>query len=171
MFIMSRSFTPPSTLSKEEIRTIADVRRDIWTNAFYGMAGGSVGGLALHAVAHLTNKAGLTKLPLGRNTLFAAFFLGSACGSFTNATVAGKNQVHNLHPIFEVGAEKPGSTYQDAIERAQERARELNRLEHRRTLRKKGIEEPELDAVADDKFDDERKRLYRRVTNKVCAAR
>lgn len=97
---MSRSFTPPSTLSQQDIRTIADVRRDIWTNSFHGMGYGSVTGIVAHTIASLVTRS----KQLNRNTALFSFLAGGALGSFLAATVTGKNQVHQLHPIFQIGA-------------------------------------------------------------------
>ena len=33
---MTRGLVPPDTLTKDDIRTLGDVRRDIWTNAAVG---------------------------------------------------------------------------------------------------------------------------------------
>ena len=33
---MTRGLYPPETLSKDDIRTLASVRREIWTNAIIG---------------------------------------------------------------------------------------------------------------------------------------
>ena len=97
---MSRSFTPPSTLSQQDIRTIADVRRDIWTNSFRGMGYGSVTGIAAHTIASLVTRS----KQLNRNTALFSLLAGGALGSFLAATVTGKNEVHQLHPIFQIGA-------------------------------------------------------------------
>ena len=128
--VMTRAFTPPDTLSNDDIRTIANVRRDIWTNSFKGMGVGLVTGGVLHAIAN----SRLFKVPgLNRNTAFLAVLGGGAFGSFLSATVTGKNQVHNLHPIFEVGKrEVPearpedtvGTPYQQAMRKAQSTFRE-----------------------------------------------
>ena len=45
-----RAFTPPETLSPENIHTIADVRRAVWINGFFGMGAGSVTGAMGHIV-------------------------------------------------------------------------------------------------------------------------
>lgn len=124
-------------MSNEDIKTVADVRRDIWTNAFYGMGLGSLVGIVGHRAAHLGNRQGLWKLPLNRNTLFLSILLGCTSGSFLMATTTGKNQVHKLHPIFELGAEKPESQYQKSLEQRRneiENGKERNRLFRRQTL-------------------------------------
>eukprot|EP00546_Thalassionema_frauenfeldii_P007495 CAMPEP_0178914984 /NCGR_PEP_ID=MMETSP0786-20121207/11753_1 /TAXON_ID=186022 /ORGANISM="Thalassionema frauenfeldii, Strain CCMP 1798" /LENGTH=128 /DNA_ID=CAMNT_0020588001 /DNA_START=149 /DNA_END=535 /DNA_ORIENTATION=+ len=125
---MSRSFTPPDTLSQDEIRTIADVRRDIWTNSFRGMGYGAATGVAGHSIlSFLVSRDIVPKMKLNRNTATFTVLLCASLGSFLAATVTGKNAVHNLHPIFEVGAvkrlPKPGddselSEYQKNLEQA-----------------------------------------------------
>lgn len=97
---MSRSFTPPDTLSQQDIRTIADVRRDIWTNSFQGMGYGTATGIVVHTIASLVTRS----KQLNRNTALFSALAGGALGSFLAATVTGKNQVHQLHPIFQIGA-------------------------------------------------------------------
>jgi hypothetical protein len=137
---MSRAFTPPETLSKEEIRTIADVRRDIWTNSFRGLCIGTVAGFAIHATAHMGHRRGLWKMSfLNRNTAFLSVLLGGAVGSFVMSVTTGKNEVHNLHPIFQVGA-RPSNT-SDGINTMgnsdsvlDREDRERNRLYRRATL-------------------------------------
>ena len=121
---MTRAFTPPETLSDDDIRTIANVRRDIWSNAFYGMGVGILSGAALHGLGSLAQSRGMIR-GLNRNTAFMSVLGGGALGSFLMATVTGKNQVHNLHPIFEVGKRQvpppdQGTPYQQAIQRAQQ---------------------------------------------------
>jgi hypothetical protein len=129
---MTRAFTPPETLSKEEIRTIADVRRDIWTDAFYGMGVGSMSGICLHTVANFASRRGLVKgLSLNRNTAFVSFLAGGAFGSFLMATTTGKNEVHKLHPIFEVGS-KTGK--ESLVRDRDSEERKKNRLLRRKTL-------------------------------------
>ena len=34
---MSRAFTPPDTLSPDDVRTVADVRRAVWINGIFGL--------------------------------------------------------------------------------------------------------------------------------------
>jgi len=132
---MSRAFTPPDTMSKDDIRTVADVRRSIWTNGLTGLGLGSSGALVVHTVASLGMRRGLWKLPLNRNTAMLSTMLGGASGSFIMATTAGKNEVHNLHPIFRLGAKetkKPTDDGFDVIRKEQEM--EKNRLIRRATM-------------------------------------
>jgi len=47
---MSRAFAPPDTLSQDDIRTVADVRRSVWINGLFGLGVGSVTGCVTHLV-------------------------------------------------------------------------------------------------------------------------
>ena len=108
--MMSRSFHPPDTLSKEDIRTISEVRRDIWVDGFYGMAVGSATGLILHMALSALGRSVYRKPPLStlnRNTAMAWTMGGGALGSLILSTTRGKNEVHQLHPIFRRGAREP----------------------------------------------------------------
>lgn len=109
------AFPPPDTLSKEDIRTIADVRRSIWTDGFTGLLYGSLTGYVLHTFAKLAHNRlpdpakarlhapGDTPLKFSRNTAFLSVMIGGAVGSFVMATAAGKNRVHELHSIYDAG--------------------------------------------------------------------
>jgi hypothetical protein len=116
---------PPETLSSENLRTIAEVRRDVWTNGVRGLAYGSLCGYGLHTIARIGDERqwwtkiltpkGITttatkRLALTPNTAFLSFLLGGAVGSYLMAVTAGKNAVHRLHDIFEIGAQPPGSS-------------------------------------------------------------
>ena len=140
---MSRS---SGILSKDEVRTITDIRRDIWTASFTGIGYGSLAGITSHTIVSLVTKS----KRLNRNTALLSFLGGGALGSFLAASTTGKNQVHNLHPIFKVGA-KPkevpvvvGSEYQQAraaavakrhpTEPTSSEDRRQNRILRRKTL-------------------------------------
>mmetsp|Transcript_6084 Transcript_6084/g.13606 ORF Transcript_6084/g.13606 Transcript_6084/m.13606 type:complete len:172 (-) Transcript_6084:2278-2793(-) len=145
---MPRAFSPPDTLSKEDIRTIADVRRGIWNNAFWGMGVGSLSGVVAHSLGQFgQSRLGLLKgTQLNRNTALLTFLGGGALGSFLMATTAGKNQVHHLHPIFEVGKRElpPTETpYQQAIstdkppqESQDDNLLDIEKRKHNRFLRR-----------------------------------
>ena len=53
---MSRAFTPPDTLSDDDVRTVADVRRAVWINGFFGMGAGAVAGMTGHLVLQSLQK-------------------------------------------------------------------------------------------------------------------
>lgn len=114
-----RAFTPPDTLTPDDIRTVADVRRSVWINGFFGLGAGTVTGMAGHLVLQTLQKkyvgeaagsangsaaAGkasnnatgfMYKLlrplpPLGKNTFMLSLFAGGALGSFILSSTAGE---------------------------------------------------------------------------------
>jgi hypothetical protein len=138
---MTRGLYPPESLSKDDIKTMNEVRMNIWSNAMTGLGAhlnyalcivltarrisdkmndifsltsdhvsilyvgfGSGSGLVMHTAMQYANKFGIIKSKLNRNTLFMAVLGGGALGSFLFATAKGKESVHNLHSIFQVGA-------------------------------------------------------------------
>mmetsp|Transcript_8891 Transcript_8891/g.12293 ORF Transcript_8891/g.12293 Transcript_8891/m.12293 type:complete len:176 (-) Transcript_8891:237-764(-) len=149
---MSRAFHPPDTLSKDEIRQIADVRRDIWKNGFYGLFVGSLSGYVIHSASKFIHgrmsdaakmkihAPGDVPIKFSRNTAFLCVMVGGAVGSFTMATAAGKNSVHNLHDVFEVGKTPTGTDYQKSLQRAQMREEEIKERERRRILRRQSVQ-------------------------------
>lgn len=134
---MSRAFHPPDTLSKDDVRKIADVRRDVWTSGFKGLFYGSAAGYGMHTAGRIVHdrilpddtKARIRtifnmskKQPLfSRNTAFLSFLAGGAFGSFIMATTTGKNEVHELHDIFHINEKKKetNTKYQQIVEGAQ----------------------------------------------------
>lgn len=115
---MSGAFTPPNPpdlFSKDDIRTMADVRRNVWVNGIRGLVLGSLSGYGLHTIARLGAqhqwwKKNIVNIPpqqFTANTAFVSFMLGGALGSYIMAVTAGKNSVHRLHGIFENGTTKP----------------------------------------------------------------
>ncbi|KAL7486710.1 hypothetical protein ACHAW6_012307 [Cyclotella cf. meneghiniana] len=145
---MSRAFSPPETLSNEDVRTVADVRRTVWINGLFGLAVGSltcslghvvlqklqrdyIGDIGSHAAESAVDKklgknvGWIHKIlkplpPLGRNTFMLSLLGGGALGSFVMSTTAGKNAVHLLHPIFQIGRDEHAgqSPYQIALKKA-----------------------------------------------------
>jgi hypothetical protein len=82
---------------------------------------GAASGMVLHMGASLLHRFGVVKtLKLSRNTAMLSVLAGGALGSFVYASTAGKSQVHNLHPVFQVGAHPKGSdfNYQRTIAQA-----------------------------------------------------
>jgi hypothetical protein len=158
---MTRAFTPPETLSKEDIRKVADVRRDIWTSAFWGMGVGSLSCLALHGVAQLASRRGMLKgVTLNRNTALLSFLAGGSFGSFLMASTTGKNEVHRLHPVFEVGSKQE---YEQSLIRAQQRESELKQMEHGRLARRASQDGTHYSAE-EERAMRERNRMLRRKT-------
>jgi len=125
---MSRA---PETLSENDIRTMAQVRRDIWTSGLKGLAIGSTAGYTTFATARLvyTRLPESTKTRLGdflphrdaaklfnRNTAFLSVMAGGALGSFLLSVTSGKNRVHQLHDIFQQGKIDTRTPYQKQLE-------------------------------------------------------
>jgi len=155
---MSRAFTPPDTLTKEDVKTIADVRRAIWTNGFKGLAVGSLAGYTAHTTARSLQSWSMSRavraagegaratelqyllkgITFSKNTALLSFMACGAIGGFVFATAAGKSNVHNLHPIFEIGKQDRSTRYQELIKRAQqiegEKEREKRRLQRHQSL-------------------------------------
>jgi len=123
---MSRAFNPPDTLTKQDIRTLGDVRRDIWSSAMVGGGVGAGSGLVLHTGAQWLKKLGYSRATLNRNTAMFSVLGGGAFGMFVCATATGKQEVHNLHSVFQAGA----------IPRTQEDI-DLQKLEQHRVLRRR----------------------------------
>lgn len=139
---MTRAFTPPETMSKEDIRKVADVRRDIWTSAFWGMGVGSLSCFALHGVAQVASRrtSMLKGVTLNRNTALLSFLAGGAFGSFLMATTTGKNEVHKIHDVFSVGSKQE---YEESLLRAQQREADLRQMEHGRLVRRASFDAEE----------------------------
>eukprot|EP00934_Nitzschia_sp_Nitz4_P006554 Nitzschia sp. Nitz4//scaffold61_size107673//98277//98909//NITZ4_004254-RA/size107673-processed-gene-0.170-mRNA-1//1//CDS//3329555767//6544//frame0 len=104
---MTRGLYPPDTLSKEDVATMARVRQEIISQAMVGGGFGAGSGLIFHTGLQWARRLGWTKTTLNRNTLFLSVLGGGAFGMFLFATSAGKERVHQLHHIFQVGAVKP----------------------------------------------------------------
>ena len=140
---MSREFG--DNLTKDDVKTIADVRRDVWTSGFKGMGYGSAGGYILHTITRVIHRnlseAARGKLILpgsdkpirfNRNTAFFSVMAGSALGSFLMATTTGKNEVHQLHSIFEIGKNEYKTPYQKFYEEGKTKVEESEEAREKR---------------------------------------
>lgn len=155
---MSRAFHPPESLSKEHIKTIADVRRKIWTNGFYGLCYGTIAGYSLHKIAEVGNNRGFWKTgKLNKNTALFSVLAAGALGSFVMALTTGKNEVHNLHPIFALGV-RP-SAVEESVRQARARDDGLRYLEKRAQVHLSADEQDML-----ERMKRENNRLYRRAS-------
>ena len=141
---MSRAFFPPDTLSRSDIQTIADVRRQIWTGGFLGLGTGLLTGIGVHYILGVTSrrfnvltppsprpdfssmppiKGMIHELlyhsnPTSRNSR-VLFCLGfGALMSYLGAASAGKNNVVFLQSIYERGKMPVLTDYQQRIEDA-----------------------------------------------------
>jgi hypothetical protein len=159
---MSRAFHPPDTLSKDDIRTIANVRREIWTNAMKGLAVGTLTGFTGYAVASIGHyRFKLWKLSpkaLNRNTAILSVLLGGAIGSFVMSVTTGKNQVHHLHPIFSIGSNQNKEENEDETISTHLTLKELAILQQQEQERQHSMDHTV------DRAQLEQNRLYRRAT-------
>jgi hypothetical protein len=74
---------------------------------------------------------------LNRNTAFLSFLAGGAFGSFLMATTTGKNQVHKIHDVFQVGSKQELEKQQDllsSLNRTEREERARNRVLRRKTI-------------------------------------
>lgn len=127
----------PDYLTKEDVRAVADVRRDIWSAGFTGLLYGTISGYILHTFAKFFHNRmsdaaklklhapGDAPMKFSRNTAFLSVMIGGAVGSFAMATATGKNQVHNLHDIYEKGKQAK-----------EDEERERYRVNRRKTIQK-----------------------------------
>jgi len=116
----SRGPNPREKLSREDMVTLRELRRDIYKNSITGGFFGMGSGLVLHTAAQWARKFGVTKVKLNRNTLMLSVLGGGAFGMFLFASSKGKEQVYKLHPMFQVGAmPKGGLDYSTKVQQAQ----------------------------------------------------
>lgn len=104
------AFNPPSSMNKDDIKAVADVRRSVWTAGFRGLAWGLMGG---GFACFFLRKAPLRSFGLGflerYNTAnhAALILMGSgATVSFTSALAAGKNARHMMADVYKRNAHK-----------------------------------------------------------------
>ena len=71
--------------------------------------------------------------PLTKNTFLLSFLGGGALGSFLLSTTAGKNAVHLLHPIFQIGREEYVGLSPYQIEAKKAAEKEKNQLSNAAT--------------------------------------
>lgn len=84
---------------------------------------GVCSGFVLHTGAQYARKYGFLNAKLNRNTAMLAVLGGGAFGMFLFAARTGKQEVHNLHPIFQIGAvpKDDAFNYQRTLEKARQR--------------------------------------------------
>jgi hypothetical protein len=111
---MSKAFTPPDTMSQDDILRVADVRRAVWTGGFKGLAVGlsvGFGGFWGARVALPTNLFPL-KYRQGKYWMLCTLVGGAVCSQI-GATTAGKNTVHTITDVFQRGARPLLTEYQE----------------------------------------------------------
>ena len=104
---------------------------------------GAGSGLVLHTGAQWARRMGLTSAKFNRNTLMLSVLGGGALGMFVFAVSAGKEQVHNLHPIFQVGAAPPGELdsvdYQRKMNRGRQENLDVEKMQEIRLTRRRSM--------------------------------
>jgi hypothetical protein len=124
---------------------MADVRRNIWTSGFKGLGYGSAIGFIGYAcssfIYNRLDDVRKKKVPIqfNRNTAFFAVMCSGALGSFLMSTTTGKNSVHEMHPIFEIGKKDNLTPYQKAFEESQQAAEDVDVYRQRMISRRKTI--------------------------------
>lgn len=122
---MSRAFTPPDSLTQDDIRAVADVRRAIWINGLFGLGAGSAVGMGGHILLQVlqrkyvvsSNSSSVSASsssssswihkflkplpPLGKNTFLLSLLGGGAIGSFLLSTTTGEYTLIIL-PLFRL---------------------------------------------------------------------
>ncbi|KAJ1456523.1 hypothetical protein M885DRAFT_616163 [Pelagophyceae sp. CCMP2097] len=99
------AFNPPKYLDKQDIKSIADVRRTLWTGGFQGMAFGLVAGCGGWFAAKYTNQ--LPTHMRHPNFLFGATLGSGALCMYLGATLAGKNQMWHINDVVTKHAKPP----------------------------------------------------------------
>ena len=133
---MSKAFTPPPTMSDDDILAVADVRRNVWTGGFEGLGFG----LAAGYLAHRGCSRFLPSIafpPVFKHGKYATMwtFIGGAVFSYIGASSAGKNSVSGMYEVFTRGARPKLTEYQEAahggVDFVSEQRRETNAFERR----------------------------------------
>ena len=121
---------------------------------------GTTSGFVLHTGLRVAKRYGLINSKLNRNTAMLTVLGCGALGMFLGATKTGKENVHNLHPIFQVGAVPPkaddkivgGDTdgrpnYRQTVQQAQQLQQssnssvDVNQLKEAQGLRRRSLAE------------------------------
>lgn len=112
---MSKAFTPPSTMSDEDIKRVADVRRDVWTAGIKGaVAGVFVGSTGWQGARYFGKLPKAIRSP----NHYALITMGTgALMSFLCSLAAGKNSVKRIGDVFLRGAKVPYVDDEDVREK------------------------------------------------------
>ena len=116
---MSRAFTPPDTMSQDDILRVADVRRAVWTGGFKGLGFGLTSGFGgFWAVKSFLPTSVLPlKFRQGKYWMLTTLASG-AIFSQLGATSAGKNNIHTISDVYQRGARPVLSEYQEVVQAA-----------------------------------------------------
>jgi len=99
------SVVPPPTLSPDDVRRVADVRRDVWTAGMSGLVGGTFAGSTGWVAARYFGA--LPPVLRTRNAYAVAVMGGGAFMSFLCSLAAGKNSVRRIGDVFRRNATPP----------------------------------------------------------------
>jgi len=101
-------------LEGEDLRRIADVRRDVWTGGFRGLISGLFLGSASYLLLRKFRPSSFpsTYIDDSKYYILSTLSLGSV-GSFMGSLVAGKNSIVFVSDIFQRGAVKNPTAYQE----------------------------------------------------------
>jgi hypothetical protein len=117
---MMRSWWRDSPLDDEELKRVADVRRDVWRGAFRGMLSGACAGFAGCVIARNTQRFAYAR---HSKYMVAAVLVGSSFGAYLGAVTAGRNSIQHIGDVFQKNA-KPASRYQQLQQEAARQQRE-----------------------------------------------
>mmetsp|Transcript_36201 Transcript_36201/g.47745 ORF Transcript_36201/g.47745 Transcript_36201/m.47745 type:complete len:145 (-) Transcript_36201:294-728(-) len=103
-------------LEGEDLRRIADVRRDVWTGGFRGLISGLFLGSASYLLLRKFRPSSFpsTYIDDSKYYILSTLSLGSV-GSFMGSLVAGKNSIVFVSDIFQRGAVKNPTAYQETV--------------------------------------------------------
>ncbi len=117
-------------LTKEEVRSLGDVRRSVWKGGFYGFCYGSVGSLALHEMAQYARRRGLfPSMKVSPSSRLFAVLAGGALGSFVMSYRAGTKEVSNMYPVFESRSNRRLTPYQEQVLAAKKQQQQQQQAE------------------------------------------
>ena len=101
------------TLDDRDVEALRSTRRSIWTGGINGLMGGMLSAMAMWPALRLAEK----KKMLGKFKLESKHLTGlvlslGAISMIIGSIVAGRNSVHELHPVFTKGAKPKYSRYE-----------------------------------------------------------
>ena len=101
------------TLDDRDVQALRNTRRHIWTGGINGLLGGALGAMTLWpALRFAEKKKMLGKFKLESKHLTGFVLTLGAVSMIVGSMVAGRNSVHELHPVFKKGAKPKYSRYE-----------------------------------------------------------
>eukprot|EP00943_MAST-04B_sp_MAST-4B-sp1_P001173 g1173.t1 len=110
---MALPLSTSSGLDERDVQALRNTRRALWTGGLNGLVGGMLGAMTIWPALRLAEKKkmlGKFKLESKHLTAFVLSF--GALGMIVGSMVAGRNNVHELHPVFKKGAKPKYSRYE-----------------------------------------------------------